>query len=122
MAKGGGPASLLFLYDNGLEDPRDHEPFAMTLYLVNLERVRVFGIDDEALVPEVHIELECSLVGCPTCGVVAVVKDRHPVPVVDRTMAGRKIVLVRNKRRFRSVVRIPEFSNTQSGVFVHVSG
>ena len=73
----------------------------MTLYLVNLESVRVLGIDDEANVPEVHVELEREVVGCPTCGVVAVVKDRHPVTLVDLTMADRKVVLVWNKRRFR---------------------
>ena len=51
------------------------DPTAMTLYLVNLDGVRLIKIDDEARVPEVHVELERSLVGCPTCGVVAVVKD-----------------------------------------------
>ena len=73
----------------------------MTLYLVNLDGVRLIKIDDEARVPEVHVELERSLVGCPTCGVVAVVKDRHPVTLVDLAMVGRTIVLVWNKRRFR---------------------
>ena len=77
------------------------DPIAMNLFFVNLDGVRLIKIDDEALVPEVHIELERSLVGCPTCGVVAVVEDRHPVTMVDLTMAGRKIVLVWNKRRFR---------------------
>ena len=72
----------------------------MTLYLVNLEGVRVLGIDDEAVVPEVHVELERSLVGCPVCGVVASVKDRHRVCLVDLTMAGRQVALVWNKRRF----------------------
>ena len=76
------------------------DPTAMTLYLINLEGVRVLGIDDEAVVPEVHVELERGVVGCPTCGVVAVVKDRHPVTLIDLTMAGRQVVLVWNKRRF----------------------
>ena len=49
-----------------------------------------------------HVELERELVGCPTCGVVATVKDRHPVSLVDLTMVGRQICLVWNKRRFRS--------------------
>ena len=73
----------------------------MNLFFVNLDGVRLIKIDDEAVVPEVHVELERSLVGCPTCRVVAVVKDRHPVTLVDLTMAGRKIILVWNKRRFR---------------------
>ena len=46
----------------------------MNLFFVNLEGVRVLGIDDEAVVPEVHVELERSLEGCPACGVVASVK------------------------------------------------
>ena len=73
----------------------------MNLFFVNLDGVRLIKIDDDAVVPEVHIELEREVVGCATCGVVAVVKDRHPVTLVDLTMAGRKIVLVWNKRRFR---------------------
>ena len=75
----------------------------MNLFFVNLDGVRLIKIDDEAVVPEVHVELEREVVGCATCGVVAVVKDRHPVTLVDLTMAGRKIVLVWNKRRFRCV-------------------
>jgi len=73
----------------------------MNLFFVNLEGVRLIQIDDEAVVPEVHVELERGVVGCPTCGVVATVKDRHRVALVDLTMAGRQIVLVWNKRRFR---------------------
>ncbi len=71
----------------------------MNLFFVNLEGVRVIQIDDEAVVPEVHIELErrCRL---SSLRVVAWVKDRHPVSLVDLTMADRKIVLVWNKRRF----------------------
>lgn len=74
----------------------------MNLFFVKLEGVRLIQIDDEAAVPEVHIELERETVGCPTCGVVATVKDRHRVTLVDLTMAGRPIVLVWIKRRFQS--------------------
>jgi len=72
----------------------------MNLFFVNLEGVRVLGIDDEVVVPEVHVELEREVVGCPACGVVASVKDRHRVCLVDLTMAGRQVILVWNKRRF----------------------
>ena len=72
----------------------------MNLFFVNLEGVRLIQIDDEAPIPEVHIELVRDVAGCATCGVVAVVKDRHPVTLVDLTMAGRKICLVWIKRRF----------------------
>jgi hypothetical protein len=37
----------------------------MNLYFVNLEGVRVLGINDETLIPEVHIELEREVVGVP---------------------------------------------------------
>ena len=76
------------------------DPTAMNLYFVNLEGVRVLGINDETLIPEVHIELEREVVGCPTCDVVAVVNSRSAVRLIDLSMAGRKIALVWNKRRF----------------------
>jgi len=76
------------------------DPTLMSQWFVGLEDVRLSQIDDEAVIPEVHIELERSLVGCPTCGVMATVKDRHVVRLTDLTMAGRKIVLAWNKRRF----------------------
>ena len=72
----------------------------MNLFFVNLEGVRLIRIDDETVVPEVHVEFEREDVGCPTCGAVAVVKDRRLVPLVDLTMIGRKFVLVWKKRRF----------------------
>jgi len=72
----------------------------MNLFFVNLEGVRVLGIDDEPEIPEVHIELERQFVGCPTCGVVARVQDRRAVRLIDLSMAGRKTALVWIKRRF----------------------
>ena len=72
----------------------------MNLFFVNLDGVRVLGVDDEVTIPEVHIELERLVAGCPTCGVVARVQGRSPVRLIDLSMAGRKIALVWNKRRF----------------------
>jgi transposase len=85
--------------------PVINDPTAMNLFFVNLDGVRLIQIDDEAVVPEVHVELERELVGCPTCGVVTTVKDRHRVTLVDLTMAGRMVALVWNKRRFRCAER-----------------
>ncbi len=51
------------------------DPTAMNRFFVNLKGLRPMQIDDETVVPEVHIELEREDVGCPTCGVVTVVKD-----------------------------------------------
>ena len=76
------------------------DPTAVNLLFVNLEGVRLIKLDDETVVPELHIKLEREVVGCPTCGVVAVVKDRRLVPLVDLTMVGRAFVLAWNQRRF----------------------
>ncbi len=72
----------------------------MNNWFVKLDGVRVIQIDDEATPPDVHIELLRTVVGCPTCGVVARVKDRDRVRMIDLTIVGRKIALVWNKRRF----------------------
>ena len=37
----------------------------------------------------VHVELARSVQGCPVCGVIAHVKDRRRVELVDLSMAGR---------------------------------
>ncbi len=55
----------------------------MNLFFVNLDGVRVLGVDDEVAIPEVHIELERLVAGCPTCGVVARVQGRSPVRLID---------------------------------------
>ena len=79
------------------------DPSLINLFFVNLEGVRVLGVDDEPAIPEVHIELVRQLVGCPSCGVVARVQSRSAVRLVDLSMAGRKVALVWNKRRFMCV-------------------
>ena len=63
------------------------DPTLMSQWFVGLEDVHLIQIDDEAAVPEVHIELARTVVGCPRCGVVAAVKDRHVVRLTDLTMA-----------------------------------
>ncbi|HZM56632.1 MAG TPA: transposase, partial [Acidimicrobiales bacterium] len=49
----------------------------------------------------VHMELIPSTQGCPECGVIAHVKDRRRVELVDLSMAGRPMRLLWLKRRFR---------------------
>ena len=39
----------------------------MHRYIVNLDGVAVLGINDEAIIPEILIELEHQIVGFPTC-------------------------------------------------------
>jgi len=76
------------------------DPTLINLFFVNLEGVRVLGVNDEPVIPEIHIELVRQLVGCSSCGVVARVQARSAVRLIDLSMAGRKVALVWNKRRF----------------------
>ncbi|MGH9066072.1 MAG: ISL3 family transposase [Acidimicrobiales bacterium] len=56
------------------------------------------GADGEA---RIHVETKATPVGCPTCGVMARVKDRSRVELVDLPMFGRSVRLVWHKRRWR---------------------
>ena len=80
-----------------MEDPRDYRSYRHEPVLRQLEGVRVLGIGDEAVIPEVHIELERQVVGSPTFGVVARVQGRSAVRLLDLSMAARKIAIVWNK-------------------------
>ena len=72
------------------------------LSLVGLPDVVILDVEDVAGAPlRVHVELTRSTHGCPRCGVVAHVKDRRRVELVDLPMAGRPMRLVWVKRRFR---------------------
>lgn len=55
-------------------------------------------IDDEWWL---YVETEADLVGCPDCGVRAVGHGRRPTAVRDLPVAGRPVVLVWAKRRWR---------------------
>ncbi len=69
--------------------------------LVGLPDVGVLGVDDEDGVPvRIHIETPDTRPGCPTCGVLAVAKDRTPVAFVDLPVFGRPASLVWHKRRW----------------------
>jgi len=66
-----------------------------------LPDVGVLGIDDEDGWPvRIHIETTGMRPGCPTCGVLAVAKDRTPVAFVDLPVFGRPASLVWHKRRW----------------------
>lgn len=55
------------------------------------------GTNGEACI---HLETKVSSVGCPKCGVVARVKDRFRVELVDLAMFGRPVRPVWHKRRW----------------------
>jgi transposase len=78
------------------------DPTRMNEILVGLPDVNVLGLIDEPGEPvEVVIELHGGPVGCPSCGVVAEVKDRDEVVLVDLPCFGRCARLRWRKRRFR---------------------
>jgi transposase len=69
--------------------------------LVGLPDVEVIGLDASGLVLEVHVEWRRTRTGCPSCGVVAHMKDQRPVRFVDLPVAGRPMALIWHKRRWR---------------------
>ncbi len=70
--------------------------------LVGLPEVNVLGIDDADGDPlAIHVETRCERPGCPTCGSLAVIKDRPLVTLVDLPAFGRPTRLVWHKRRWR---------------------
>ena len=80
------------------------DPTQINLVFVQLADVVVLGVHDvagEAL--KVHVELVRTVQGCPTCGVVAHVKDRYLVELVDLPIYGRPTRLIWHKRRLRCV-------------------
>jgi transposase len=68
---------------------------------VDLPEINVLGVEGEHREPlTVHFESRRAVVGCPECGVVARVKDRPLVTLVDLPINGRPTSLVWHKRRF----------------------
>ena len=69
--------------------------------LVDLLDVSILGVEGRHR-GQVTIRFECRRVdvGCPECGVLARVKDRHLVSLVDLPMNGRPTRVVWHKRRF----------------------
>lgn len=78
------------------------DPTRMCELLVGLPDVNVLGIDDVIEVPlSVHVEVRRDgPLRCPTCGVIAKVKDRPTVELVDLPSFGRPTRLVWHKVRW----------------------
>lgn len=78
------------------------DPIHINRAFVQLPDVIVLGVENPEDGPfRVHVELERSPQGCPDCGVVASVKDRDVVELVDLALFGRATRLVWHKRRLR---------------------
>jgi transposase len=69
--------------------------------LVGLPEVTVLGVEDSGVAVIVHVELRSQRVACPSCGVVAWLKDRPTVELVDLPAFGRPARLVWHKHRWR---------------------
>jgi transposase len=73
---------------------------------VDLPDIKVRGVEGNFREPLViHFESKRVDVGCPECGVVAQVKDRPLVTLVDLPVNGRPTSLVWHKRRFHCAER-----------------
>ncbi len=69
--------------------------------LVGLPEVTVLGLDDEVGAPlSIHVETRARRPGCSECGVLARVKDRPVVTLVDLAAFGRPTRLVWHKFRW----------------------
>jgi transposase len=78
------------------------DPTRMCELLVGLPDVNLLGVDDVAGEPlRVHVETRADRPGCVTCGVVASVKDRPVIGLVDLPAFGRPTPLFWHKRRWR---------------------
>ena len=77
------------------------DPSRMCERFVDLPEIHVLGVEGDYREPFiVHFESRRAVVGCPECGVVARVKDRPLVTLVDLPINGRPVSLVWHKRRF----------------------
>ena len=77
------------------------DPTRMCELLVGLPDVTVLGMDDETNGPlSIHVQTRARRPGCTTCGVLAWVKDRPVVVLVDLPVFGRAVRLVWHKFRW----------------------
>ena len=70
--------------------------------MIGLPEIVFLGVEDRpGDVGKIHVEAKAKAerVGCLKCGVVAWVKDRPRVELVDLPVSGRPICLVWHKRR-----------------------
>jgi transposase len=76
-------------------------PSAINQHFLRLADVNILGVEDLSQGPlRVHVECLRTIQGCPHCGVVARVKDRPQVELVDLPVYGYPTRLIWRKRRF----------------------
>ncbi len=76
-------------------------PTAINQCFVRLADVNILGVEDLGEGPlRVHVECVRVVQGCPLCGVIAHVKDRPEVELVDLPVYAHPTRLIWRKRRF----------------------
>jgi transposase len=76
-------------------------PTAINQCFVRLADVNILGVEDLGEGPlRVHVECVRVVQGCPQCGVIAYVKDRPEVELVDLPVYAHPTRLIWHKRRF----------------------
>ena len=77
------------------------DPTRALEWMIGLRAIAFLGAEDgPGELARIHVETKASLVGCPRCGVLARVKDRSAVELVDLALFGRPTRLVWHKRRW----------------------
>ena len=77
------------------------DPTRALEWMIGLPGVAFLGAEDSTDgMARIHVETTASLVGCPRCGVLARVKDRSAVELVDLPLFERTTRLVWHKRRW----------------------
>ena len=77
------------------------DPTRTLEWMIGLGAIAFLGAEDgEGDQARIHVETKASFVGCSRCGVLARVKDRAAVELVDLALFGRPTRLVWHKRRW----------------------
>jgi len=77
------------------------DPTRALEWMIGLPAITFLGCEDSSGgVGRIHVETTATPVGCPRCGVLARVKDRPRVELVDLPLFGRPTRLVWHKRRW----------------------
>lgn len=77
------------------------DPARMVEMLVGLPDIDVLGIEEGRSSLTIHVRCRRSTPGCPECGVLAHLKDRRVVTLVDLPCFGKPTTLAWHKARWR---------------------